>query len=263
MQISSDQIIKSYYKIQSKVRRTISDSFSKRILLSSLQDSYISFTFDDFPVTAAVNGAKSLENFGKHGTFYCSLGLLNSNSPSGKICSLQNIEQLLNSGHEIGCHTFDHLNSWENSANSILKSTILNKQIFEKYFPDYSLESFAYPISGPKPYTKKIIGTKFLSCRGGGQKINQNSIDLNLLKSYFLDWRNIEDFISIKDKIDLNEIIKGWLIFATHDVSSTPSRYGCDIDLFTQVVKYACKSSAHILPVSKVYKKLTNNIHIK
>ena len=42
----------------------------------------VSFTFDDFPRTAATAGAAILESFGARGTFYTAAGLMNTTSAS-------------------------------------------------------------------------------------------------------------------------------------------------------------------------------------
>ena len=49
--------------------------------------------------------------------------------------------------------------------------------------------------------------------------------------------------------IDQNARARGWLIFATHDVRETPSRFGCTPDFFEQVVQWSLESGARILPV--------------
>jgi hypothetical protein len=49
--------------------------------------------------------------------------------------------------------------------------------------------------------------------------------------------------------IDRNKRERGWVIFATHDVSSNPSPYGCTPEFFENVVRYAQESGAQIVPV--------------
>ena len=49
--------------------------------------------------------------------------------------------------------------------------------------------------------------------------------------------------------IDRNAEEKGWLIFYTHDVCESPSRYGCTPEDFREVVSYAVSSGARVMPV--------------
>jgi hypothetical protein len=81
-------------------------------------------------------------------------------------------------------------------------------------------------------------------------------VDLNLLKAYFLDRRTKTDLHSVKNVIDRNASSRGWLIFATHDVTDQPSPYGCSREFFEKVVEYAADSGALILPVGKAWEKL-------
>jgi hypothetical protein len=73
--------------------------------------------------------------------------------------------------------------------------------------------------------------------------------DLNQLSAFFLE-KTRGDFRLIKDIIEQNNRAKGWLIFATHDVSSRPSPYGCTPEFFRDVVHHAVDSGARILPVA-------------
>jgi hypothetical protein len=50
--------------------------------------------------------------------------------------------------------------------------------------------------------------------------------------------------------IDRNRQARGWLVLSTHDVSDTPTPYGCTPDLFERVVRWAADSGARILPVA-------------
>jgi hypothetical protein len=49
--------------------------------------------------------------------------------------------------------------------------------------------------------------------------------------------------------IDTNRADQGWLIFATHDVAKEPSRFGVTPEFFEDIVRYAEKSGARILPI--------------
>lgn len=90
----------------------------------------------------------------------------------------------------------------------------------------------------------------FMCCRGSGQGFNVGRTDLNHLNAYFLR-EGKSPFEAIKQLIDRNCEQRGWLIFATHDVSDKPSPFGCNPRLFEAVVRYALKSSARVLPVAE------------
>src|SRR5437899_9506135 len=73
----------------------------------------ISFTFDDFPLSALSVGGAILNRFGLAGTYYASLGLEGRDAPTGRIFSRGDLKRVLEEGHELGCHTFAHCDSWD------------------------------------------------------------------------------------------------------------------------------------------------------
>ena len=99
------------------------------------------------------------------------------------------------------------------------------------------------------------MAQRFQCCRGGGQKVNVGRADLNQLAAYFLE-KSRDNIQKIKEIIDLNRTVRGWLILATHDISDNPSPYGCTPKCFQEVVQYAAGSGARILPVFKALETL-------
>jgi glycosyltransferase involved in cell wall biosynthesis/peptidoglycan/xylan/chitin deacetylase (PgdA/CDA1 family) len=208
----------------------------------------ISFTFDDFPRSAIRTGGAILNRFGIAGTYYASLGLVDKSTPSGQIFSMDDLPMLFEQGHELGCHTFAHCDSWGTPTEVFEKSLVDNRTALHQLFPDVDFKTFAYPISLPRPQTKARTSEYFVSCRGGGQTFNVGQADLNQLSAYFLE-KTRDNIQAIKDVIDQNRRACGWLIFATHDIAENPTPFGCTPELFHNVVQYAVSSGAQIVPV--------------
>jgi peptidoglycan/xylan/chitin deacetylase (PgdA/CDA1 family) len=220
---------------------------------------FVSFTFDDFPRSALYVGGEILTRYGLRGTYYASLGLMGTDAPSGTIFVFDDIIKLLAQGHELGCHTFDHCHSWKTSPKIFEDSIIKNMHALHGLVPGATFRTFSYPVVGPRPYTKWRTGRYFHCCRGGGQTFNEGSVDLNLLKAYFLE-KSRDNPRLIKKVIDQNLCAHGWLIFATHDVSNNPSPYGCTPSFFEDIVKYSLDSGARILPVADVLESVQKNL---
>ena len=89
----------------------------------------ISFTFDDFPKSAAMVGAEILRKYNVQGTYYLSLGIIGQESPGGEICDVDTIKNLIEEKHEIGSHTYDHLNAYEYPVDTYEKSILTNEQM--------------------------------------------------------------------------------------------------------------------------------------
>lgn len=241
--------LRDYYQ-----RRAASIVF-KRPFLINRQRPLISFTFDDFPRSALLIGGKILNQYGLAGTYYASLGLAGKETACGRIFCANDLPELFEQGHELGCHTFSHCDSWETDAQTFEGSIIKNRIVLHEMFPGLDFESFSYPISLPRPFTKARIARHFLSCRGGGQVPNIGEVDLNQLSACFLE-KYRGDIWPVKDLIDWNREACGWLVFATHDVSDTPSPHGCTPQFFERVVEYAVHSEANILPVIQAMEAL-------
>lgn len=215
----------------------------------------ISFTFDDFPRSALAVGGAILNHFGLAGTYYVCLGLLGREAPAGRIVDAIELRSVVEHGHELGCHTFSHCDSWQADTAAFEKSVLENRAALGKLLPGAAFRTFSYPISPPRPLTKAKMGSYFLCCRGGGQTFNSGMMDLNHLRAYFLE-KTCGRISSVKDVIDRNRRARGWLIFATHDVCEHPTRLGCTPAFFEYVVKYAVSSGALILPVATALDKV-------
>jgi len=246
-------------RIVEKYRRTLSYQCGRRIVAIKLTTPLISFSFDDAPRTAFSNGGDILNAHGVRGTYFVSLGMLESDSASGTIASQDDLRHAVEEGHELGCHTFNHKDPWKTKVAAFEESVIKNRQALAKILPGNTFSAFAYPLCNPSPTNKHRAGKLFNCCRGGGQTFNVGKTDLNLLKAYFLDVRNGDAIEMVRDLIDRNSESTGWLIFATHDVDDNPSPYGCTKKYFEKVVEYAVLSGASLLPVGKAYQQIRMN----
>lgn len=208
----------------------------------------ISFSFDDFPRTALQVAGGILKEEGLTGTYFVSLGLLGKDSPSGQICTEEDVVEAFAQGHELGSHTFSHCHSWDTDGTTYERSLVENQEALQRLIPGASFRTFAYPISLPNLRAKRACARHFECSRGGGQTYNIGPTDLNQLSAFFLE-KTASNVDSVKEIIDKNNSAGGWLILATHDVAAGPSQYGCSPEFFRNVVRYAVSSGARILPV--------------
>lgn len=213
---------------------------------------YISFTFDDFPRSALHLGGNIMKQHGLRATYYASFGLMGSKAPVGEIFLQEDIMELLAQKHELGCHTFDHCNSFKTKSRIFEGSIVKNKQALCTLIPGATFRTFSYPFICPRPVTKWRTQKYFDCCRFGGQTFNVNTIDLNFLKAYFIE-KSKNNLMPIREIIDINKRFNGWLIFATHDICNSPSPFGCTPAFFEEIVKYAEDSGAGILPVAEAF----------
>ena len=245
-------------RIQDRYQRASSRVLFGRFVRARNPAPLISFTFDDFPESALLRGGAILKSLGATGTYYVSLGFMGQHMgqytgqhmPVGKMFSRKDLEELLAQGHELGCHTFDHCHSWQTRPDAFERSIMENMRALEQLLDGTSFRTFSYPVSDPRPQTKRRAAKYFMCCRGGGQGFNAGRTDLNCLNAHFLR-EGRSDSEAVKKLIDQNCRERGWLIFATHDISDRPTPFGCNPRFFEEIVRYALNSGSRVLPVAE------------
>src|SRR5205085_8843632 len=114
-------------RLEGFCQRATTHALFRRPLTIEGQLPIISFTFDDFPRSAWLTGGAILERWGLRGTYYVSLGLIGQTAPTGAICLPEDVRALVEHGHELGSHTFDHRHSWE-TRTAVFERSILENQ---------------------------------------------------------------------------------------------------------------------------------------
>ncbi len=242
-------------RAKGRYQRTTAQQFCRRPFAVNPRPPIVSFTFDDFPRSALLTGGAILRSFGVAGTYYTSLGLMGKQTPTGTMFLAEDLNAVLEQGHELGCHTFGHCHAWDTNPSVFEDAIVQNQQALSEFIPGASFKTLSYPISVPRAQTKQRVSKYFACCRCGGQTFNAGEADLNYLSAYFLE-QSRDNPDAVKRLIDQNCRAGGWLIFATHDVDNDPTPWGCTPEFFEDIVRYSVNSGARILPVFRAYEAL-------
>jgi len=243
-------------RLLSRYQRLVASRLYRRPVPMRNTTPLISFTFDDFPRSALTVGGAILERHGVRGTFYASLGIMGKYEAAGLMFEEKDLSAVIERGHELGCHTYDHFNAWETAPLAFEESVLKNRAALGELLPGAHFASLSYPKLPPRPATKRRVARYFTCCRCGNQKINRGVADANHLFAFFLEMSR-GNFEMVKALIDENTRTNGWLIFATHDVCQEPSPYGCTPEFFEKVVRCSIDSGARVLPVVKGWEKMS------
>jgi peptidoglycan/xylan/chitin deacetylase (PgdA/CDA1 family) len=212
----------------------------------------VTFSFDDFPRSAYTVGGNILKSFGASGTFYVAYNLMNSKDPClGDQFTVDDLHALVSDRHELASHTYNHVSSRAVSAIDFKAEAISGREAMQRIPGLEVTDNFAYPFGDVTAKTKRMIGNEMRSCRGIYRGVNGPIIDLNLLRANPL-YGGLEQLERVRSLLQLNEEIGGWLIFYTHDVSHTHSRYGCTPALLKAAVELTLARSMKILTVNQV-----------
>ena len=203
------------------VRHSVRTALFSRTVAMRNRRAIVSFTFDDFPQSAVLNGARLLENHGARGTFYLTgsyCGRVVDNVPQ---YGAEDLAVLAQAGHEIGCHTFSHPRVSALSAAALNREIKLNAAFLARHLPGLQLRTFAYPFGDVSFTATMRLQSKFVCCRSSEPGFNSGTADLGRLRSVRLYDRLVspEDVSNIVEQAVTRT---AWLIFYTHDVTRIP-----------------------------------------
>ncbi|WEX10628.1 polysaccharide deacetylase family protein [Chelativorans sp. AA-79] len=214
----------------------------------------VTFTFDDVPETALTNGAAILERHGARGTFYISGGIASSVEPGRTLISSEGCRALSQRGHEVGCHTFAH-RKLRLIGGDLVADLTRNTEYLRGAGVEEPIRNFSFPFNAAWPPARKMLGSRFATCRGAGEEINRGRADHLMLKS--VEIRQPETHArSLTRWIDDVAAQPGWLIFFTHDITETPTPFGCTPETFDHLVAHAKAKGCRVVTVREAVELL-------
>ena len=240
------------------------NSFSERVtrnwtphaLYSASNTPLVSITFDDFPRSAATTGARVLRAFDAKGTYFVAGGRAGRHLDGLDQFTDEDLLAVAEEGHEIGCHTFSHLRLPSAARGDVEADLGLNSAYIRRLLGEYTMTSFAYPFGAASIPSKSFLHDRFPFCRGIWSGINKGRVDFAQLRAVPLDHRL--DLAQLARLLDEAERSNGWLIFFTHDVSESPSPYGCKTRDLALLLEGVTKRGIPVLPVRDAGAKVRN-----
>lgn len=239
--------------LKGKLRRRYARLVERRPAARAPERPMVSISFDDAPGSAAEAGAAILEQRGLNGTYYICSGLAGRDGPMGRIADAAQVERLIGVGHEIGCHTWRHLDCGQASANEIADEVASNLMgLTEIGAPAPS--TFAYPYGDVAPRAKRVLSSRFGLLRGLHHGLVRQGTDLNQTPAVGIEgadgeaaaWRWLDRAISER----------AWPILYTHDVADSPSPWGCTPRTLERLVDAAMLAGAEIVTVAEGARRL-------
>ncbi len=215
-----------------------------------------SFTFDDCPHSAATVGAGILEAHGARGTFYICGDLVDGHWEAVPQLSRRDLTNLVERGHEIGCHTYSHCRVTDLSRSAFEREITENHAFVAKAARGYEMTTFAYPFGSVGLVSKRTCDIKFAASRSIEPGVDAGSVDLSHVKSNLIP-ADRPGIGWLKPLIDEAVARNGWLTFFTHDVSDRPSHYGCHPETLEAAVAALKAAGIAILPVREAAAHVT------
>ncbi|WP_425647891.1 polysaccharide deacetylase family protein [Agrobacterium leguminum] len=215
----------------------------------------VSFTFDDVPASAWTAGARILENEGVCGTFYIAGVFIDQYDEQQQMISAKGCSELAAAGHELACHTFSHRKLSSFSRRGLEEDLDHNDRVLGSFDASRHGRNFSVPFGMASPVMQPLLRRRFRTARGIMPGINRGSVDPHNLAA--VELRSDQNYLDAADGW-LEDVLQkgGWLIIFTHDVSQTPSFYGCPEGRFQGLVRRAVSGGAKIMTVDAAARTL-------
>ena len=208
----------------------------------------VSFSFDDAPSSAAQAGAQILQTRGVRGTYFVCMGLAGQDGPMGRNLDATEVRTLVGAGHEIGCHTFSHLDCGQAPAGLATGDVEQNlAALLAAGAPEPT--SFAYPYGDVSAPAKAALAGRFALLRALHHGVIRQGSDLNQAPAVGIEGPRGEETARGWLKRALDE--RAWLILYTHDVRENPSEFGCTPGALERLVDEAQAGGAEVVTVAE------------
>ena len=239
--------------LTAKIGRRLTPFRARRTIPIKLDRPIVSFTFDDCPKSVVDEALPALERENWQASLYISMGLCGTTNHLGLHMSESDVLAAYGSGHEIGDHTYDHVDATTVSLESF-EENINKNQAHLKALGLPESETFAYPYGQVNLHSKKLIEQKFKGGRGIMSRIHSSSVDLNQINSNRL-YAGQDYDVLLKEISSLRDT-PGWITIFTHDVRESPSKFGCRPEQLNSVIAAVKKSGAAVMTVANAIKHL-------
>jgi len=238
-----------------KLKRQAARRLAKAPMRIALDRPLVSFSFDDFPKSAAEAGAEILERHGWRGTYFASGGFAGGENHLGRLYEIGDLKRLHANGHEIACHTFSHIDVTQTALAEVVAEVDRNRAYLEACGFEAPFETFAFPYGEASPAAKQALSERFKALRGVRPGINRDGADRALLNAVPLDG-GATGLKRALAWIAEAQHRPGWLIFYGHDVRQAPGKWGCTPAFLDSVCSAVAESGAQVETLTNALKRI-------
>jgi peptidoglycan/xylan/chitin deacetylase (PgdA/CDA1 family) len=210
----------------------------------------VSFTFDDVPESAHSRGAAMLERAGSRGTYYVATAQLGRRTREWTLIDRHGVADLHQRGHEIGLHTHSHRAVSSLSGEELRVEVEKNRAEILDISPAIDPQNFAYPF-GFASFPRKLQMSRLAnSSRSVKPGINVGAFDAHYIKCVELADARLSR-AALELYLDAVVVKNGWLVFLSHDVSASPSPYGCSTSLFERALDGVAARGIEVVTIAE------------
>ena len=239
--------------LKGKLRRRFVRLAHRRPLQMAPARPMVSFAFDDAPLTAVLDGAMTLEGRGVRGTYFVSAGLAGTEAPMGICGRADDYRRLQAAGHEIGCHTYSHLDCGQADGDTARADATRNALALSAWGIT-TPSTFAYPYGDVGSGPKRALSQRFALLRALHPGVIEKGSDLNQTPAVGIEGPTGE--ATARRWMAEAVARDAWLILYTHDVRPDPSPWGCTAEALGRLVDEALAADFDIVTVAEGLRRL-------
>lgn len=243
--------------VRGKLRREMARVLNRRPLRQPVSRPMVSFSFDDVPLSGATAGADILEAAGARGAFYICGGFASgARGDNGPYADWATLAALAARGHEVGCHTYGHRNCAKLDPARALAEARRNQDAFvANGLPRPA--TFAFPFGDVSPRAKAALSSDYQMLRATWPGLLRQGGDLDAAPAVAIEGASAFDTARIW--LERAKAERAWLILYSHDVSDTPSPFGCTPAALAQAVRLAAELDVRVVTVAEGLSALTQD----
>jgi peptidoglycan/xylan/chitin deacetylase (PgdA/CDA1 family) len=238
-----------------KMRRRAGRWLDQRPMRVAPERGVFSLSFDDIPKTAWTEAGPILAEHGVKATYYVCGGLESGENLGLPQFTTAHLQALFEAGHEVGCHTFNHLSALRATPGAYAADLDRNAYWVAERLDGHVMTTFAWPYGDVSLTAKAVAAERFKLARGVRDGVNADRADAAAAQAIGLESRRLPGY-------DLEALMaetanrRGWLIAYGHDVMDGPTPYGCTPDDLDRVIRLAKAAGLDILPVGQALARM-------
>lgn len=242
--------------LNDRLRRATARMLPAKLVRLTPERPLASITFDDFPRSAWTMGGPILSAHGARATYYAAGRYCGAREDGLTYYDADDLRSVHAAGHEVGCHSWGHARGHLQGAPDLGLDADRNAAFLRDTLGDAPAVSFAYPYGELSARTKALFAGRYASCRGVHGGLNVGLADLADLQAEPLETRSWSAQ-QVETAVADAAARRGWLIFFTHDVSETPSPYGCTPAMLDHALATLAAARIEVLPVKAALARAT------
>ncbi len=223
--------------LKGKLRRRLVRLAHRRPAVRRPERPMVTFAFDDTPASAVRRGAPILEQRGVRGAYYFCAGLAGEDGHMGQYATREDMLRAAEGGHEIGCHTYSHLDCGQASGVMIADDLELNAAMLSDWGVSHHLETFAYPYGDVGFAAKTEAAGRFVLSRALHHGLIEPGADLNQAPAVGVE--GDEGEAVARAWLARAAEKRAWVILFTHGVDHHPTPFGTSADVLARLVDQA------------------------